>query len=166
MCFGIRIWSPIHLTTLAIPIQNQKCLKNAKKRIREQHIFHICVFCSEQGNLHTETAAFFYHFQNGRKYSVINIAPFGIDHILCPANQRAHLLSLGCQWMHLWRRQSLGFTSNGKGKIGCVFAFLRHFWFWMGIVTVVRWIGLEILFPNHMPKSQIQHLEQILAQKC
>ena len=31
MCFGIRISSPIHLTTLTIPIQNQKYLKNAKK---------------------------------------------------------------------------------------------------------------------------------------
>ena len=55
MCFGIRILSPIHLTTLTIPIQNKKCLKNAKKRIRGQHIFHICVFCSQQGNWHTST---------------------------------------------------------------------------------------------------------------
>ena len=29
MCFGIRILSPFHLGTLQIPIQNQKCLKNA-----------------------------------------------------------------------------------------------------------------------------------------
>ena len=31
MCFGIRISSPIYLTTLTIPIQNQKCLKNASE---------------------------------------------------------------------------------------------------------------------------------------
>ena len=30
MWFGNRISSPIHLTTVTIPIQNQKCLKNAK----------------------------------------------------------------------------------------------------------------------------------------
>ena len=35
----------------------------------------------------------------------------------------------------------------------------------MGIVKVVRWIGLEILISKHMQKSQIQHVEQILAQK-
>ena len=36
----------------------------------------------------------------------------------------------------------------------------------MGIVKVVRWIGLEILIPNHMQKNQIQHEEQILAQNA
>ena len=30
MCFGIRISSPIHLTTLTIPMQNKRWLKNAK----------------------------------------------------------------------------------------------------------------------------------------
>ena len=34
MCFGFRILSLIHLATLTIPIQNQKCLENAKKRKR------------------------------------------------------------------------------------------------------------------------------------
>ena len=46
--------------------------------------------------------------------------------------------------------------------LACVFfAFLRHFWFWMGIVKVARWIRLEILNPNHMQESKIGLLEQI-----
>ena len=36
MWFGFRISSLIHLATLTITIQNQKCLKNAKKRMRGQ----------------------------------------------------------------------------------------------------------------------------------
>ena len=38
-CFGIRISSLIHLTTLTIPIQNQKCLKTQKTHART-HMFH------------------------------------------------------------------------------------------------------------------------------
>ena len=46
MCFGIRISSPIHPTTLTIPIQNQKCLKNAKKCIRGQQFPPCHLKCS------------------------------------------------------------------------------------------------------------------------
>ena len=46
MCFGIRISSPIHPTTLTIPIQNKKCLKNAKKCIRGQQFSPCHLKCS------------------------------------------------------------------------------------------------------------------------
>ena len=119
----------IHLTTLTIPIQNQKCLKNAKKkRIRGQHIFHICVFYSEQGNLHTETAAFFFIiFRMERKYSVINIAPFGIDHILCPANPE---FGLPMNAFVKTTKSRLHFKWQGENCCPRMpfFAFLRHFY--------------------------------------
>ena len=41
------------------------------------------------------------------------------------------------------------------------FAFLGHFWFWMGICNVPRWNGLGILIPKHMWKIKIGPLEQI-----
>ena len=44
-------------------------------------------------------------------------------------------------------------------------AFLGHFWSWMGIVRVARWIRLEILNPKHMRESKIGLLEQIWASK-
>ena len=46
MWFGNRISSPIHLTTVTIPIQNQKCLKNTKKRIRGQQFSPCHLKCS------------------------------------------------------------------------------------------------------------------------
>ena len=44
-------------------------------------------------------------------------------------------------------------------------AFLRPFWFWMGISKVTRWNGLEILVPKHLWKSKIGPLQQILDTK-
>ena len=38
-------------------------------------------------------------------------------------------------------------------------AFLGQFRFWMGIIWVARWNGLEILIPKHMWKSKIGPLE-------
>ena len=38
MCYGFRISSLIHLATLTISIQNQKCLKNAKNACEDTHV--------------------------------------------------------------------------------------------------------------------------------
>ena len=52
-----------------------------------------------------------------------------------------------------------------KEKTECARAFLRPFWFWMGISKVDRWNGLEILVPRHLWKSKIGPLQQILDTK-
>ena len=52
-----------------------------------------------------------------------------------------------------------------KEKTECARAFLRPFWFWMGISKVTRWNGLEILVPKHLWKSKIGPLQQILDTK-
>ena len=97
------------------------------------------------------------------------VAPMGIDHALRPANQRESAppeIEVECickddkvsAALQMARRKLLSSDAF-------FFAFLRHFLFWMGIVKVVRWIGLKILIPKLMRKSQIRHLEQILGQK-
>ena len=55
MCFGFRISSLIHLATLTLPIQNQKCLKNAKNAYEDtqwlSHIIWLCkIMCDEKRN--------------------------------------------------------------------------------------------------------------------
>ena len=46
-----------------------------------------------------------------------------------------------------------------------ILVFLEQLRFWMAIVWVARWNGLEILVPKHMWKSKIRLLEQKLNKK-
>ena len=167
MCFGIRISCLIHLTSLTIPIQNQKCIKNAKNA-SEDNNFPLAIWSAAE-TLSSQTSLLLWNLWMGRRKMVKlglflpTVCPWCLD-----SSAGKHRFGLGCRWMHLQRRQSLGCTLNGKGKIAVlrrVFCVFLGIWFWMGIVKVVRWIRLKILIPKHMRKSQTQHLELILAKK-
>ena len=73
MWFGIRISSPIHLTTLTIPIQNKKCLKNASK----DNTYFIFVILFITGQFTHCNGCFFHFFQNGKKVFSPQCSPHG-----------------------------------------------------------------------------------------
>ena len=163
MCFGIRILSLIHLTTLTIPIQNPKCLKNAKTHPRttifplpfevQPRICRLYKCIHRQPKLRRCALWFAGH----RMWSIPKGAILMTEYFLSILNEKKAAVSvckLPCseQNTQIW-------------NMCCPRVRFLPFWFWMGIAKVVRWIGLQILIPKHIRKSQIQHLEQILAQK-
>ena len=160
MCFGFRISSLIHLATLTIP-RIRSGLKTPKMQAGTHH-FHLK--CSEDFVVftHAHTAGLVVQTKS----------------VFAGTAVQAPLRNSACVW--LWwitfnqtffsesevNPQGLNCTSNGNGGSPLAFlAFLGHFWFWMGIVRVARWIRLKILNPKHMQESKIGLLEQIWASK-
>ena len=157
MCFGIRISSPFHLNTLNIPIQNNKCPKNAK---------------NECADTSSSPQPLLYDNNNIRLKQLIDYAylwvpildvqgpswvpmSWKIGSLFGPFKDRL-------QWMKKRPRSLIRGTHDSIVMSAHAFlAFLGHLLFWMGMFKVFRWNGLEILIPEYMWKSIIGPLEQI-----
>ena len=154
MWFGNRISSPIHLTTVTIPIQNQKCLKNASN-------FPLAIWSAAETlsslQMHSPAA------QNNSVFAGTAIQAPRTNSIKKSPSFTIFLLPIHkFRGAGLSEEQCLCVNCPVVNKIhkyeicvvlGCVFCVFKDFLFWIGIVKVVRWIGLEILIPKHMQKS-------------
>ena len=158
MCFGIRILSLIHLTTLTIPIQNQKFPKTQKTHAMTTIFPLPCemqlILCRLRNSACVCSWCFTYHptlFSESKNANPQWVTWSSFKDI--------------CDVKHSWTlfpKGSLFRTFVMVGKmlsLHVFFAFLGHFWFWIGIVRVVRWIRLKILILKHMRESKIEHLE-------
>ena len=165
MCFGIRFSNPFHLATKIISVQNPNCLKNAKNAWAD--MIFILAFRSEAWavlSLHNYIYLIHVITLNSQ-----NITDFKSKQLMKMADD----MDLECiphLWKripHLWKR----FLIYGRAihihlkplkhhVRACLFAFLWQFGFWMDIILVARWNGLENLILKHMWKSKIWLLEQ------
>ena len=162
MWFGIRIFSPFHLATQIISIQNINCPKNAKthawtwflSQLSEVKLelqtlsctlIHLIALCLDSQNIigFSELTS----NENSRRWIW-----------MCNA---FHINGRQLHIYHLWK--SIPHSWKSIPKIMSAHAFfcvLGHFRLWMDMILVARWNGLEILVPKHMWKRKIRLPEQ------
>ena len=154
MWFGIRILSPFHLGTIQIPIQNQKCPKNAKNACADMTMLPSgSVFSDPFQVLSTLERCCFFSFS----FSIIAIF-HNIFQALSWTKMYVTFSSKVCPgsaYIKIFATEMSYFMTAWGGVMSAhgFLVFLGHFWFWMGICIVPRWNGLKILILRHMWKT-------------
>ena len=154
MCFGIRIPSPFHLGTLQIHIQNQKYPKTHAWTWQCCQIsrYFLIIVISRYFLMMIYIAFMIY-----RDIKCSSLIPRDLFDNLGPyfGRQESLFVLFGslfqCSGVLGGPETSLLTAGGNVMSAHAFFAFLGHFWFWIGICNVPRWNGL--LIPNHMWKS-------------
>ena len=155
MCFRIKILSPFPLGTIWIPIQNQKCPKNAcadMTMVPSWSIRQIHYSCRKIIKYGISVSKISTHSLPGQTLEEITyifdqLNAWKIPQKYCK-NKRKHYRS---RVLWTW---NVSLNTDPLGSIvmfaNAFLAVLGHL---MGICIVPRWNGLKILIPKHMWKS-------------
>ena len=157
MCFGIRISSPFHLATLILPIENNKCPKNAKNACADALLG---LFSGQFSSKDIKFA------------SLLQVTSICVYNTVRPPQQRQGTPPV--QEVK-WKLIDLKFSSPEKWLISCkpghlliktqlqlhVFlAFLGHLWFSMGEIMWLDETGSKFWFQNTRGKVKSDFLNR------